>query len=53
MEYSSKIESANDLMSMLGLNKTMYPVGYRKFCSFLWLCVEERGWLCLEKGIRL
>ena len=53
MEYISKIESANDLTLMLGLNITIYPVGYHKFCSLLWLCVEERGWSCLERDIRL
>ena len=27
-------------------------VGYVKQCSLVWSCVVERGWPCLEKGIR-
>ena len=27
-------------------------VGYGKQCSFVWSCVEERGWSRLKKGIR-
>ena len=27
-------------------------VGHSKQCSLVWSCVEERGWLSLEKGIR-
>ena len=24
-----------------------------KLCLFVWSCVEEGGWSCLENGIRL
>ena len=27
-------------------------VGYGKQCSLVWSCVDERGWSCIEKGIR-
>ena len=37
---------SRDLMFMLGLNETIDQF------SLVWSCVEERGWPCLEKGIR-
>ena len=40
-----------DLMFMMGLMKTR-KIDYGKKCSLVWSCVEERGWLHLERGIR-
>ena len=39
-----------DLMFMLGLSETIDQLSMAQ-CSLVWLCVEERGWPCLEKDI--
>ena len=37
---------------MLGLIEIIDQLAIDKQCSLVWSCVEERGWSCLEKGIR-
>ena len=38
-----------EVMFILGLNETVDQLAQ---CSLVRTCVEERGWSCLEKGIR-
>ena len=40
-----------NFMQMEDLNEVI--VGYVIKCSLIWLCDEEGGWSCLEKGIRV
>ena len=36
----------------VGLEGKYRSVGYGKQYLLVWSCVEERGWSCLEKGIK-
>ena len=35
-----------------GFERSHRSVGYGKQCSLVWPCVEERGWSCVENGVR-
>ena len=49
-----QVKGGKNLMWMLGLNETIDQLAMAsKQCLLAWSCVEERGWSCTLKGIRV
>ena len=48
---AQKTEKDQQIYVHAGFDQTR-SVGYGKQCLLVWSCVEERGWSCLEMGIR-